>query len=298
MADTTLSPEFEKTRVLLSTGSFKRARRHCIAALALDPENPRIIASMARIDAETGHVTYAEALSTVTELLAQHPDNARLEVAANSLRYRPTLREPGVLARMTAVTRTIYERHPDDPYVQQVLAGQLGCDKSSHPEAWELYKKAMDDGPLVTPCYKGAAHLFAKKYEPELAPLTLRGAGSLERGSILTRAIGPKPMFSLLYVAAFAAIMLRSTGNLRVSVPLMLIATMWGAWCVYANSQLCCKKCRNVWIWMVAWLILDFAVAKGIDWFVWLALMAVLMFTTWRARQDTTTSTPQGANAQ
>ncbi len=298
MMETPLSPEFQRTRKLVSTGSFKRARRHCLAALAEDPSNPRIIALMARIDAETGQVTFAEALTTVTDLLAQHPDNARLEVAAASLRYRPTLKEPGVMARLTAVTRSIYERHPDDPYVQQVLAGQLGCDKSSHPEAWELYKRAMGEGPLVTPCYKGAAHLFAKRYEPALAPLTLRGAGVLERGSILTRALGPKVMFSILYVAAFAAIMVRSTGNYSASVPLMLAATVWGGWCIYANSQLCCKKCRNVWIGMVVWLIFDFLVAKGIDWFVWFAVMAVLVFATWRTRQDVTTSSNQGANAQ
>ena len=298
MSDISVSPALKRTRELFNTGSFKRARRHCIVALAEDPENPRIITVLARIDAETGHVTFGEALTTVTGLMLQHPDDARLELAANALRYRPVIKDPGVLARSTEVIRSVYARHPDDSYVQQALAGQLGCDKSSHPEAWDLYKRAMDDGPLITPCYKGAAHHFAKIYEPELASRTLLGAGNLERWSILTRALKPKVMFTILFVLAFGAVMVRSTGNFSISVPLMLLATLWGGWCVYANSQLCCKKCRNAWIVTVLWVWIFFPAAKGIDWFVWLGLLVVVLIATWRTRKSAPSLTPQESGVQ
>src|ERR1700726_2582195 len=50
MPETDISPEFARARDLFSSGRYRGARRHCLAALEKEPDNPRIISLRARVD--------------------------------------------------------------------------------------------------------------------------------------------------------------------------------------------------------------------------------------------------------
>lgn len=295
MPDIDASPEFARARKLFSTGQYRRARRPCLAALKREPNNARIIALLARIDAQTKRTTFEQSLSIVAALTVQQPDDARLQVAATVLRFPLVATDKDSRTQAVLELRGILAHHPEDAYVQQVLAGFLGCDMDTLPEAWELYKTAMNSEPLQSPCYRAAAHVLAKRYEPALSEQVFVGMGPVERAAVRTRSLGPMPMFAVIFILAFSAISLHSTGNLTLSVPLMTMATVWGGWSVYVNSVMCCKKCRNAWMFLITALWVAFIVAKGLSWIIWLVFASAALITMWLRIKQVSNSAEQSS---
>lgn len=151
-------------------------------ALRDDPGNVRAKALKVRIDAQRGLMSNAQAEVVLRGLISEQPGDPYLEVATVALLLREGDRQEGV-----SQLKVIADTYKGDPYVNQVLAGVLGCDRATWDEAWTHYKIALQSGPLATPTYQSAAYYLAKHKEPSLVSLTLQGTTSWSRAAIRTR---------------------------------------------------------------------------------------------------------------
>jgi hypothetical protein len=137
--------------------------------------------------------------------------------------------------------------HPEDPYVHQVLAGLLGCARSTWPDAWEHYKLALRDGPLLSTTYKAAAYYLGRRLEPALASLPLQGSSGVESLVIRTRAFSVRVIFLVFFALAVIGALVGSK-QLALGLLLSSIATVWALWYAAANFYIGCWKCFLVWI--------------------------------------------------
>ncbi len=289
--DAAASPEAARVRHLAATGQFRRARRHCLAALRQHPDDPRLLASKASLDAHTGRTTYPEAETIVRRLVAQHPDDPRLQVVAAGLVARQK-----DLPRAVAELREIAAANPDDNDVRQALAGILGATASTQAEAWALYKRALEEGPLGTPCYTSAAYTLARRYQPELADQVLAGAGSVERAVAFTRSRGLRVLFVVWAVLTLVAVALCAGRQLDAGLAVAGLATLWGGWVAFTNRMVCCRQCLRFWLFLTAatWVLVVLA-ATGLRYWALFYLLVFAVAQLVRGRSSPGASEPAGA---
>jgi hypothetical protein len=249
-------PELQRARELMGRCRLRAAARACAKVLAADPDNVHAVALKARLDAATKTIPIEQAQSVVQALIDQHPNDTYLRVASSVLLVRGRDRSVAI-----AALRQLSGDNPTDAYIHQVLAGQLGCDKSTWDDAWVHYKLALGQGPLLTPSYRAAAYFFAKRQDPDMTSLVLGGASALERAAIRTRALGARRMFLLFGAFAVAAMVLDGVGNMGLAVTVFAIASIWSGWASVANAVVGCWKCARAWLLMDAawWLCLVLA---------------------------------------
>jgi hypothetical protein len=125
----------------------------------------------------------------------------------------------------------------------------------SQGEAWQFYKRALSVGPLDSPCFKFAAYYAAQRADPEHASEAFQGSGFLERRALMTRGLGPRPLFVIFFVGVVLSALLLPT-DFGESLALQALTLCWGLWCVYSNNLMYCTKCRNVWILLVGYVTL------------------------------------------
>lgn len=255
-SDIDVDLELKRARRCSSNGRFKRARAHYEVVLSQQPENVRVICSIVQIDAELGRISFDNALAKIEELIAVHPSDDRLPTSLVSILWRMGRKEESAEAR-----RAYFEQFPDSPAALQFWANGLQIDpeRKDRPDtqatAWGFYKQALASGPLLTPCFKSVAYSAAKQADPENANDALQGSGILERMAIRTRGLGPsKMMLALVAGAGVAELTLRTAFALSIVVQTLTLS--WGVWCIFSNNLMCCKKCRNSWIFMVSYLTL------------------------------------------
>jgi hypothetical protein len=241
----------ERVSIFVSAGKTRKAALLCESVLGHAPSEPWAMALMARIEAEQEKITFEEALARIEDLAASHPENDRIPTLLISTLYK--------LGRTTEVFnqgQVFFERRPDSPVAQQTWANILQVDPTTKSDpftptrAWELYKQALEKGPLRTLCYKSEAFRVAKKVEPEKAYLALRGTNLIERAGVRTRLLGAQVLASVWLMGLILSVATQAEGSFTLSDTLQIVTITWGIWCVSVNNQLCCKKCRNVWILM------------------------------------------------
>jgi tetratricopeptide (TPR) repeat protein len=254
---------------LVVRGRFERARRYLAQLLDRYPTDPRLLSQRARLDAETKRITFADAETAVRELVTEHPGDQRLQATAAYLVSRQGSREAAVAELRELAAQT------DEPYVHQTLAGLLHLTRSTWGQSWEHYQRALEAGPLGSPCYRSAAYLVARSIEPEKAATALQGAGRFERAAVRSRARGPKPMFLIAEILAFGAAGIRIAETLPLALTVMVVATLWMALAVYANHIVCCHKCRNTWISTAAFLWVIFELTPRPITAGWLSAIAL-----------------------
>jgi hypothetical protein len=206
------------------------------------PEDPRLLAVLARLNAETKRITFSEAEDTVRALLAEHPQHERLRVALALLAIRQGRREEGF-----SVIEDLAARG-DGAYVHEIYAGLLQAHRATWEESWDQYKIAVRTGPLSSPCFRSAAYRLGRRVAPDEAAIVLKGVRPLERAVLRTRSLGPVTLFLIFDLLGFAGLVTRFAGPIGWSLALMTLATLWAGWAVYCNHLVCCKKCRNYWI--------------------------------------------------
>ena len=253
---TDVDVEIERARRYFGTGNFKKADGHYQVVLSQRPEDARVLCSVARIDAELGRTTFDDALSRIERLVALNPDDDRLPQNLVSILWRM-----GRKAECSRVRQEYIERFPDSPVAIQTMANWLQVDEEAkqRPDTpvrvWELYKRALTSGPLLTPCFRLSAYLAGMKAEPASADEALLGSSLLERSAIRSRALGFRKLFGVLMIGVVAS-GLSWRNHFAFSIEMQVLTFTWGTWCVYSNNLMCCKKCRNVWIFLVGYLSL------------------------------------------
>jgi hypothetical protein len=225
------------------------------------PEDPRLLAMLARLNAETKRITFSEAEDTVKALLVEHPQHERLRVALALLAIRQGRRDEGFSMMEDLAAQG------DTAYVHEIYAGLLQAHRATLNESWDQYKIAVRPGPLSSPCFRSAAYRVGRRVARNEAAIVLKGVRPLERAVLHTRSLGPITLFLIFDVLGFAALGTRLAGPLGWSLALMTLATLWAGWAVYCNHLVCCKRCRNYWIGYPVpfWLLfaLTPAVIKG-----------------------------------
>jgi hypothetical protein len=232
---------FDRARRLTGQSRLRAALRACEEALKEDPSNLRAVALRTRLSAALGHLTVDAARSELSELSERRPDDSCLKVALALLTSRSD--RPAAIAELGALAAS----NERDPYVQQCLAGLLGCDKATWGDAWRRYKFAMEDGPLLSPGYKSAAYSLSKRIQPEMRKATLRGSGMVERASIQTRSLGINRLGIAVVVPLLPTFILFYAHQTRWGIVALTIATLTAAWIAYSNVVVGCWRC--VWFW-------------------------------------------------
>ena len=271
--------ELERAGRYFATGNFKKARAHYEAVLPQQPENVRVLSTMARIDAELGRTTFEDALSRIRELVTLHPDDEFLPVRLVSILWRMGRKEESA-----ETLREYFGHFPESPVALQAWANGLqyhpeSKDKSDAQErAWEHYKQALASGPLLTPCYRSAAYFAAKRAEPARKDYALQGSPYLERMAIRTRGLGPLTMMRVFIFGVLGAVFLFHP-EIALSVIVQVLTFSWGVWCIYCNNLMCCKKCRNLWIVIVGYpAVVGAIVDYPRTWYVPVGIAAVMVF--------------------
>jgi tetratricopeptide (TPR) repeat protein len=242
------------------------------------PDNFHALALKTRLDALRHLISNDEAKGVIRGLIDEHPGDVYLEVAAAALVAQDGDR-PGAIALLKATA----EANGDDPYVHQVLAGLLGCDRATWDEALDHYKIALRTGPLLTPSYQSAAYYLAKRSEPALAPTALQGATPVDRAAIRTRSLGFNRMALVLAVLAVSSLSIDALGRDGEGVAVMVIATAWAGWAAVANYAVGCWKCAAWWLLtiVVAWSATVWATSvhsRGLIWEVTAGSTAVVVY--------------------
>jgi len=239
-----------------STGNFKKAAASYQRVLSEQPDNVGVLASMEWMKAELGRETFDEALAQIRHLVTANPDDDRVPGVLVSI-----LTRMGRLDESHEERRIYFDRFPESPVALQVMANglQVNPETKDSPEAqakaWEYYQRALLAGPLLSPCFKSAALYTAKRVDPEHANSALKGSSPAEYWALKTRSLGPTALMLILGVGVAASALTLSKA-LAASICLQVLTLSWGAWCVYANNLMCCKKCRDAWITMLAYLTL------------------------------------------
>jgi hypothetical protein len=266
------SSSFDRARRLTGQCRLRAARRACEAALKEDPSDLRAVALRTRLGAALGHITVDAARSELSELVEQRPDDSYLKVALAFLTSR--IDRPSAIAELRALAASD-ER---DPYVQQCLAGLLGCDKETWGDAWRHYKAAMEDGPLLSPGYKAAAYSLSRRIQPEMSRATLRGSGLVERTSIQTRSLGINRLGVALVVPLLPTFILFYARQTEWGIAALTVATLTAAWITYSNVVVGCWRCVWFWSLMIAviWGLVAWAEwSHSGDWRTWYVAGAV-----------------------
>jgi hypothetical protein len=240
-------PELSRARQLMAHGRLRAAARACAQVVKDEPDNARALALKARLDAATHVIPVEQAQGTIEALITLHPDDTYLQVASSVLLVKGKDRSAAI-----AALRRLSDDNPSDAYIHQVLAGLLGCQKSTWDEALVHYKLALAAGPLLTPGYRAAAYYLAKRKDPEMTERALAGAGALERASIRSRSHGPRIGFLALMALLVPAMLLRYFGDTGWSVLLLALVSIWCGWTSVANAVVGCWKCATGWLVMIA----------------------------------------------
>ena len=240
--DYSTNPQFEEARRLASRCRLRAALRACEAALREQPNNSRALALKVRLEVGLNRIAVEEASQISERLVFEDPGDSYLQVAKALLLIRGRDR-----VAATSELRLVAERHANDPYVHQVLAGQLGCDKATWSDAWEHWKIALQSGPLFSPAYKSAAYFLARRLEPTLAASTLSGSTRLERLVVKTRILGFEYLFDGFFALAVLSGLIGAK-NLGAGVALGLVTMALGLWSAFASLYVGCWKCASVWM--------------------------------------------------
>ncbi len=280
--DSDVEANLRRASLYSANGKYKKAEALYQRVLSREPDNVRAIASRISVDAALGRITYEDALAKIRAIVDANPDNDRLPTGLITLLAR--------MKRMDeyALERTKYfERFPHSPVALQVQANglQVDADTKDSPDtpaiAWGYYQRALQSGPLLTPCFREVAFRAARRADPQHAESALAGASKIERLTIRTRVWGPQRMASL-YMGGFLLAALLWHPNLTASIAVQSVTLSWGLWAIYCNSQLCCKKCRNAWIAIVSFFsLVEITFDHLSTWYI-PAGVAVVLFT-WSA---------------
>jgi len=230
MARSGARSDFERARILFGRRQFRASKKACLLALREEPENPRPVALKARLDAATGDISFAEARSVYTGLIARHPGDTYLKVGAAAILAQDGDR-PGAIAELRRLA-VDYER---DPLVHQSLAVLLSSDQATQDEAWSNYKVALTDAPLPLVSQRVLAYRAGRRIEPTEAREALRNSGIVEKAAIRTLTMGNAGPQLLLFSAALGFLSCY-VGLSGLGFGLVAVATAWAAWCAYAAS--------------------------------------------------------------
>jgi tetratricopeptide (TPR) repeat protein len=284
-SDTDSDTELKLVNRYLSAGKFSRARSVLEKILSQSPSQPRALCMMARVRAELNEITFDEALTTIKYLVISNPENERIPASLVSILYKIGRRDE------SAVERKIFlERFPDSSVALQYWANGLQADPKtkSSPEtqiaAWGFYQKALASGPLLTPCFKSAAYYAGKRADPSKASDAFKGSGFVERMALRTRGVGPQNLVLVFFLGVVASVAVFHSG-FALSIVLQALTLSWGVWCIYSNNLMCCKKCRNFWIFLVGYATMFAAILDHPrTWYV-VAVAAAGIFA-WAARTN------------
>jgi hypothetical protein len=255
-SDAEIDLELKRAARPFANGNFKKAGSRYRQILVQRPDEVRALIGLTRVDAELGIISFDEALVTVRGLAVSHPDNDRIPGNIITMLVRQ-----GRVDESMEERRKFLEEFPNSPIALQMWANglqvtpELKAIPDTQTTAWQIYKTALQSGPLLTPCFKSAAYYAAKRAEPARASEALEGSGWVERCALKTRALGPKVLFAIFLTGVVLAAA-TFQGDFAVSLALQAAALSWGIWCVYANNLMCCKKCRNAWLWLVGYFTL------------------------------------------
>lgn len=213
----------------------------------------------ARLEAILHRKSAEESTAILDGLIQENPEDTFPQVARAMLMIKGKDR-----SAVTTELRRIAAVHEDDAYVQQVLAGVLGCDVETWGEAWERYQAALRRGPLLSTTYKGAAYYLAKRYEPSSRDLILKDASEVEKMVIRSRLRGYQFMYYSVVIPAMIAALVGSK-VLGLGLILMVLAALWGSWCAFTNFYVGCWKCFTAWIIVNAfvWVIFGASAASS-----------------------------------
>jgi hypothetical protein len=231
-----------------------RAASKAYASVIQDePGNVYAIAGKARVDARIKRISIEQARSEIEQLIATTPGEPYLEVSLVVLNTDPRQRTDVIVG-----LREIAAAHPADSYANQVLAGLLGCDRSTWTDAWEHWKIALNQGPLLTPGYKSAAYYLARRNDPSMVGAVFQDTGPVERLAIRTRSPGFNRMYLVLGILVALSLALKSVhGDAALSYVAMAVGAAWVGWSAFTNYAVGCWKCFFVWLTMlpVMWLL-------------------------------------------
>lgn len=249
MADTASSTQLDRATWLARRHRWRRAGRVIRPALSDQPNDPRTLALNATIDAALKRIPINDALAILDDLAARNPDNPRLRVMAASL-----LARGGRVDEATSRLRSMTSESEDVPTAYETLANCLGMKRATWPEAWILYKRALQSGPLSSPCMKASAYYLGKREEPGAAQMALRDTSGLELLIVKTRSLGRLPLFAVFAILGLAGVVLElAYGFGLVLIPLIL-ASAWGGWAFFASYYAGCRVCLQCWLFLIALL--------------------------------------------
>ena len=238
----------------------------------------------ARLEALTRRMSFSDAEAIVRGLAEANPGEPRLAVTAADMAYRQ-----GDVERALAEMNVLAIEYPNNPAVHEFLAELLRVKRQDWDGVWEHYKVALRSGGLNSPCLREAAYAVGRSRDPSNADLALSGATRMERAVVRGRVRGPGLLFLVLDTLAFPAIALRELGHSGWGLFLMGLATAWAAWAIYGNDLVCCKKCRNAWIFTGGWTWFLFALTPHYFHGLYLVVLLVIagsatLFMVWRDR--------------
>jgi hypothetical protein len=285
--DMTTAEEFKRARALASRGRRELAKQALRAVLAKDPDNNRALAVYARLDAESRAVsrdevksaqlfgyTYSkfdDAKTTIRNLIDSDPSDPYLKVQLAIIAGEDGHREQAI-----ADLRAVLEENPDDSYVRQVLAGQLGCQYATLREAWAQWDLALQAGPLSSPGTRVAAYWLARRFAREKAPSVLAGARAVERAVVRTLVLDVILLFFGFWALAGGAFALRVEGDLSLGCVAIGVATLGVGWVMFASFYVGVFRYLVWWAWsaLTAWLF--FLTAGSTSGAFWIALAVVI----------------------
>jgi YVTN family beta-propeller protein len=248
-----------------------------------------------------GDISFAEARSIYTGLIARHPDDTYLKVGAAALLAQDGDR-PGAIAELRRLAGDLDR----DSLVHQSLAVLLSSDPATQEEAWSHYKVALADAPLPSASQKVVAYRAGKRTEPSMAHEALKDTGLVDKFAIRTITMG-KVGAQILLISAVLGCLLCYVGHTGLGFGLIAVATAWAAWCAYAGSVIGNWKgvrgvlCFIPYLWFSAFVAA--LLHDGDRWIGYVAAGVVLATgVTLRARapasrRKTATATPQAASA-
>lgn len=266
------SDEFEHARVLASRGRRHRAIRACAAALAKDPDNRHAKALKARLDAKTRAISFDAARDVISRLIERDPNDPYLQV-----QYAALSVDEGNRQQAITKLRVIVSENPGDSYVRQVLAGLLGCQWATLDEAWTHWELALQAGPPLSPTYRTAAYVLARRNAPKTAKSALIGAGTAERLVVRTRALGLNPLSWIIAVLYASALALRVNGALTMGLVVAAAATLAVAWVMFASFYVGCFRCFFFWSLAPPLACSLFGLARSVPGAEWVALATFML---------------------
>jgi hypothetical protein len=149
------------------------------------------------------------------------------------------------------------ELFPDSPFALQMCANGLQYDPETKDNAdtparaWGYYQRALLAGPLSSPCFKERAYAAARQVDREHASEAFKGSNLIERATIRTRTFGYTRLASVFLIGLIIGAALLPI-DVAASIVVQSLNLACGLWISYANSQMCCKKCRNAWLGLVS----------------------------------------------